>query len=129
MKPRLLPVVIVCTLVVIVLFITRAVYHDIARVTWQNHAEAGIKYLAEGIERYKRKYDSYPSSIQELIAGSDAEWSNYMRQHVFNDQFADKYEYQLQTNRFAIRVIRPAKWYMKGETVERIYKAGEALVE
>jgi hypothetical protein len=127
MKPKIILTLIACPVIVIVLCIVGSVYHAMARITWQNHTGAGIKYLAEGIERHRHEHDTYPSSLQELFAASDPEWSNYMHQRVLNDQFHNKYEYQLQTNGFVIRVIRPSRWFMKGETLEKRYEVGEAL--
>ena len=113
-------------MIAIVLFVVASVYHAVAGITWHNYTGAGIKYLAEGIERYRNERDAYPSSLEDLFAGSDPEWTNYMHQSVFNDQFEDKYEYQLYTNGFVIRVIRPSKWFLKGETLEKKYDVGEA---
>jgi len=127
MKPKIILALIACPVIVIVLFIVGSVYHAMARITWQNQTGSGIKYFAEGIQRHRNEHDAYPSSLHELFAGSDKEWTDYMQQRVLNDQFHDNYEYQLQTNGFVIRVIRPSRWFMKGETLEKRYEVGEAL--
>ena len=127
MKSKILLALIACAVIVFVLFIVGTVYHAMALITWHNYTGAGIKYIAEGIERYRSEHDTYPSSLQELFAGSGPEWTNYMHRSVFNDRFADKYKYQLQTNGFVIRVRRPSKWFLKRETVEKKYDVGEAL--
>src|ERR1044071_8015149 len=110
MKTKIILALVACTVLVILIFILGSVYHAMAGITWHNYTGAGIKYLAEGIERYRSEHDTYPSSLQQLMEGADPDWTNYMHRSVFNDSFADKYEYQLQTNGFVIRVIRPNKW-------------------
>ena len=127
MKHKTLIALSTCAVIVIVLIILGCVYHAMAGITWQNYTGAGIKYLAEGIERYKNEHDAYPLSLHELFAGSHPAWTNYMHRSVFNDQFDDKYEYHLQTNGFVIRVIRPSKWFLKGQTLEKKYDVGEGL--
>jgi hypothetical protein len=126
-KSKIILALILSAITVILLLILGGVYHAMARITWHNFTGAGIKYLAEGIERYKSEHATYPSSLRELLAGSEPEWTNYMHRSVFNDRFADKYEYHLQTNGFVIRVIRPRRWYLKGETLEKKYNAEEAI--
>ena len=125
MKTKFLLALIACTVIVIVLFLVSSAYHAAAGITWHNKTAAGVKYLAEGIERYRNEHDAYPSSLEELFAGSDPEWTNYMHRFVFKDQFDDKYEYQLFTNEFVVRVTRPTKWFLNGETLEKKYDVGK----
>src|SRR5438128_5682883 len=121
MRRKIVLAVIACA-VIVILFIVVSVFQATTRVTWNNRTGAGVKCLAEGIERYRNEHGRYPSSLQELLTGSEPEWTNYIHQsHLLNDQFNDKYEYQYLTNGFVIGVTRPGKWFMKGERLEKRY--------
>jgi hypothetical protein len=112
------------SLLLIVLIVVR----DSQRMAWSNWADYGVASVARAIEAYRDDNGRYPSALEDLSSRSAPEMRSYLqRMDFFYDRFGDRYEYAASTNGFVICIIRPDRWFLKGDRLERRYKIGEAL--
>ena len=107
---------------VVVIQVIRAVQE----MAWKNGAEANIDRFAKAIEIYKSDNDKYPASFSELLLHSRSELTNHLNEVERLDRFHNKFECRPLTNGFVISATRPETWFLKGDRLEKTYKAGES---
>jgi hypothetical protein len=107
-------------------FVAASAIHTAGVMTRSDTVACHLDYLAMMIERYRHDHGRYPSSFEELLAGSGEAFKDWLHRHrVFGDDFHDVFEYHILTNGFQIIVTAPPSLLGRYQTVERRWRAGE----
>jgi type II secretory pathway pseudopilin PulG len=123
---RWLVVAVAMGLALAAVMVVRGLMGDATYMSWRDSTEFNIRNLAMFIEVYREEHGKYPSSISNLLDGVDPPGKNFVPP-LLDGRSHGTYAYRCSTNAFVITVQRPARWLMKGETMERKYAVGEAL--
>jgi len=107
-------------------FIVAIVIRDVKHKSWMEHTPGEIKRLAIGVEEFREEKGAYPSKLSELQTVSDLYDKEYLSE-LLAGKSGNQYQYRTASNGFVITVTKNARWFFKGEVMEKFYKPGEIL--
>lgn len=107
-------------------FIVAIVIRDVKHMSWMEYTPGEINRLAVGIEEFREEKGAYPSKLSELQTVSDLYDKEYLRE-LLAGKSGNQYQYRTASNGFVITVTKNARWFFKGEVMEKFYKPGEIL--
>jgi len=107
-------------------FIVAIVIRDVKHKSWMEYTPGEINRLAVGIEEFREERGAYPSKLSELQTVSDLYDKEYLSE-LLAGKSGNQYQYRTASNGFIITVTKTARWFFKGEVMEKFYKPGEIL--
>jgi len=107
-------------------FIVAIVIRDVKHMSWMEYTPGEINRLAVGIEEFREEQGAYPSKLSELQTVSDLYDKEYLSE-LLAGKSGNQYQYRTSSNGFIITVTKTARWFFKGEVMEKFYKPGEVL--